>query len=713
MRQHLSFVLPLLIVLAACGTSDGTQGDTPPGRDTTAPVTRFTALPGDLVSSAEATFGFEANEPARFLCALDTGPSVLCSSPYTLTDLAEGPRSFVVRAIDEAGNVEDPPRSHAFTVDRTPPVTTLEEAPAGISNATSARFAFAASEAARFECALDEAAFAACTSPLVVEGLGEGQHTFRVRAIDLAGNVETPSRTHGFTVDRSAPTTTLEEAPLQLSNAGSARFVFTANEGARFECALDDAVFMACSSPHVLEEVAEGAHVFQVRAIDEAGNVEEPARTHAFQIDRTAPVTTLEEAPAGLSNVFDARFVFSANEDARFECALDEAAFTACDSPWVVSDVTEGAHAFHVRAIDPAGNVEAHGRTHDFAIDRTAPVTTLDGPEDSTGARASFVFTADEAARFECALDDAAFAPCSSPHVVDQLARGEHVLVVRAIDAAGNVELDPATHVWTVELGTERIRIVAANLSSGNMQSYDPGHGARIMKGLAADVVLIQEFNVGNNSAASVRAFVDDTFGPDFHYVRETGAQIPNGVISRYPVLASGVWPDANVSNRSFVWARLDVPGTSELFVVSVHLLTSSSSNRNAEAMQIRDRIQTNAPVGDYVVIGGDFNTDTRSEACYTTLSSVVSTTGPWPADRNGNSNTNAGRNKPYDNILVSADLRPFEVPVVIGSSTFPNGLVADTRVYQPISELAPALASDSGATNMQHMAVVRDFELP
>jgi hypothetical protein len=50
---------------------------------------------------------------------------------------------------------------------------------------------------------------------------------------------------------------------------------------------------------------------------------------------------------------------------------------------------------------------------------------------------------------------------------------------------------------------------------------------------------------------------------------------------------------------------------------------------------------------------------------------------------------------------------------VVIGSSSFANGLVADTRVYTPISEISPALASDSGAASMQHMAIVKDFLLP
>ena len=717
MRQRLPVVLALLLVLAACGSSDDTHGGPPPPGDgtpgdTTAPVTQLTAFPDEWTSLTEVTFAFAANEPSRFECALDEAALAACSPPHTIGDLAEGPHVFHVRAIDEAGNVE-PTRTYAFTVDRTAPVTTLDEAPAAISNAIGARFAFSADEDARFECALDTAAFAACRSPHIVDELGEGTHTFRVRAIDLAGNVEEPGRDYAFAIDRTAPETTVDEAPLPLSNADGARFAFSANEEATFSCALDDAAFAACNSPHLLPAIDEGPHVFRVRAIDPAGNVEEPPRTYAFVLDRTAPVTTLEQAPAASSNTTRATFAFSASEAADFACALDESAFAPCSSPHLVTNLAEGPHRFAIRAIDRAGNVEAPARTHAFTIDRTAPVTTLEGPEDTSGSRASFTFTATETASFECALDDAAYAPCSSPHVVTELAEGQHELAVRAIDPAGNVELVPATHVWIVEVGTERIRIVAANVTSGNRQSYDPGEGKRILQGLTPDVVLIQEFNYGDNSAASIRTFVDDTFGPQFNYVRETGAQIPNGVISRFPILASGNWPDTNVNNRSFVWARLDIPGPSELFVVSVHLLTSGSSQRNSEANQIVARLEANVPPGDYVVIGGDLNTDNRSEACYRTFSSVVSTSGPWPADGRGVEGTNASRSKPYDNVLVSADLRDLQVPVVIGTSTFPNGLVVDTRVYTPISDLAPARTSDSGASNMQHMAVVRDFVLP
>ncbi len=260
---------------------------------------------------------------------------------------------------------------------------------------------------------------------------------------------------------------------------------------------------------------------------------------------------------------------------------------------------------------------------------------------------------------------------------------------------------------------TARVRLMAANTSSGNYQSYDPGHGLRIFQGTKPDVVMIQEFNYGDNSASAIRGFVDTAFGTSFSFYREAGAQIPNGVISRWPILASGEWDDPYVTNRDFAWARIDVPGPKDLWVVSVHLLTSDATTRNNEATSLVSFIKSKIPAGDYLAIGGDLNTGTRTESCFSTFSQVVTTSGPYPVDKNGNGNTNATRAKPYDHVLVDSDLRAYQTSTVIGSSSFSAGLVVDTRVYSPLSDISPALSTDSGATNMQHMAVIKDFLIP
>jgi endonuclease/exonuclease/phosphatase family metal-dependent hydrolase len=259
----------------------------------------------------------------------------------------------------------------------------------------------------------------------------------------------------------------------------------------------------------------------------------------------------------------------------------------------------------------------------------------------------------------------------------------------------------------------ERIRLVAGNLTSGNNQAYqDPG--IRILRGLHADVALVQEFNVGGNTPAELQGFIESAFGPGYAFVRGEATQdIPNGIVTRFPIRASGEWQDSEAPDREYVWAQIDIPGDIDLYAISVHLLsTGGADRRDIEARELVQNIE-GLPANTYVVLGGDFNTGARTEPCVQTLSSVLVTSGPFPADQAGVSETNAARRSPYDWVLANAAFDAREVPVVIGANQFADGLVADTRVYTPISDLAPAQAGDSGASMMQHMAVIRDFAVP
>lgn len=259
-----------------------------------------------------------------------------------------------------------------------------------------------------------------------------------------------------------------------------------------------------------------------------------------------------------------------------------------------------------------------------------------------------------------------------------------------------------------------RLRVMAANITSGNEQTYDPGHGIRIFQGVRPDVVLIQEFSYGDDGEAALRTFVDQAFGAEFSYCREQLDQggIPNGVISRHPIRACGEWRDPEAPNRDFAWAQIDLPGPTDLWAVSVHFHTASAGTRAIEAALVAQYVRAAVPPGDFLVVGGDLNTGSRGERALSNLAAIAVTAGPYPADHNGNEYTNLSRREPYDWVLASGDLHARQTAVLIGGSRFDHGLVVDTRVYRPIEELAPALVNDSKASGMQHMAVVRDFAI-
>lgn len=269
------------------------------------------------------------------------------------------------------------------------------------------------------------------------------------------------------------------------------------------------------------------------------------------------------------------------------------------------------------------------------------------------------------------------------------------------------------------------VRIATANITSGPNQCYEQA-GRDILKALKPDIVAIQEFKAaalpaGTNDT-NMRALVDECFGTNFHYFKQTksGFTIPNGVVSRWPIIDSGSWDDTavpTITDRSFAWAQIDLPGTNDLYVVSVHLYASGSpTDRNDEAVVIKSNILANFPANSWIIVGGDFNTGSRGEPAIATFTSFLSDY-PIPSDQAGDRDTNAGRSgsggNPYDYVLPSFSLTNFLTSFVMPSHSFSNGLVFDTRVYTPTNDFLPAVATNSAANNMQHMAVVKQLLLP
>jgi len=84
--------------------------------------------------------------------------------------------------------------------------------------------------------------------------------------------------------------------------------------------------------------------------------------------------------------------------------------------------------------------------------DTTPPNTTIDSQPNATTSQtsASFYFSANETATFQCKLDSGAYASCSSPKNYTGLSSGNHTFSVKAIDSASNEDATPATYSWTI-----------------------------------------------------------------------------------------------------------------------------------------------------------------------------------------------------------------------------------------------------------------------
>jgi Right handed beta helix region len=283
--------------------------------------------------------------------------------------------------------------------DTTPPDTSISSGPSATTAANAASFSFVSSESgSSFSCKLDGGRWSRCKPPRAYTGLADGAHQFAVRASDSAGNVDPTPATWSWSIEEEAPPvvsppadttppdTTISSGPSGSTTATTASFSFSATEaGSSFECKLDSGSWASCSSPKALSGLTIGAHVFSVRAKDDAGNIDPtpasrswtveaeaapPAEEESLPVDTTPPDTTISSGPSGSTTATTASFSFVSNEaGSSFECKLDGGSWSGCSSPKALSALAIASHVFSVRAKDAAGNVDPTPASRSWTVE--------------------------------------------------------------------------------------------------------------------------------------------------------------------------------------------------------------------------------------------------------------------------------------------------------------------------------------------------------
>lgn len=90
---------------------------------------------------------------------------------------------------------------------------------------------------------------------------------------------------NGTPADKTAPQTKITKGPKAKTHATTVKFKFSSSEqGSSFECKLDKKKFKPCKSPKKYKKLKPGKHVFKVRAIDKAGNVDQTPAKKKFKV---------------------------------------------------------------------------------------------------------------------------------------------------------------------------------------------------------------------------------------------------------------------------------------------------------------------------------------------------------------------------------------------------------------------------------------------
>jgi hypothetical protein len=395
-----------------------------------------------------------------------------------------------------------------FTVDTTPPDTTLTGGPSGVTASTSAAFTFTSPEAgATFQCSLDGAPPTACSSPKPYTGLADGPHAFSVQAVDAAGNADPTPATLAWTVDTSSPNVTLTTPAAGAYTNSSTPTLSGTGETASGDSAVTVKVYSGTSttgtplqtlSANVQPDgtwtanasaLAEGTYTAQAQQTDAVNNTGY-SEQHTFKIDTTPPTVTLSAPTSGTHTNDTTPGISGTAGTAEGDLPTVTVTITGGTTPlqlnapvsptgsWeavLPQALTDGNYTLQATQGDKAGNVGSSFSSA-LTIDTTPPQTFLDaGPVGTTSSTtATFAFHSTDAlshtgTTFQCQLDGGSWGACSSPKSYFNLANGSHTFSVQAIDGADNLDTTGQTATWTVNTVLPAITLDSpANGSSTN-----------------------------------------------------------------------------------------------------------------------------------------------------------------------------------------------------------------------------------------------------
>ncbi len=347
--------------------------------DLSAPTVRILTGPTQFSNVTNAQFTFDGMDDGaaitRFECRMDAGAfTVNCNSPANYSSLSAGNHTFQIRGFDFSGN-PSAPASYSWTIDNRAPQVVITSQPDRETRQTGAVLQFVATDAdtavQSTECRLDSGAFEACNNSITYGPLPQGNHTFQVRARDVAGNIS-PTVSYTWLVDLTPPSLSFVRTPSNPTVNPVAQFEMRATDNSpspiTLECRLNnEPQFSACTTQQTLTMTSDGVKDFSVRATDLAGNVS-PIITHSWLLDTTGPAINFTTIPNAVVRILDDAVIAFEVVDLHsgvasngVQCGM-QSQLAGCPAVHSMTFTTlaEDSYTFTVNAVDNLGNTSTN-----------------------------------------------------------------------------------------------------------------------------------------------------------------------------------------------------------------------------------------------------------------------------------------------------------------------------------------------------------------
>ena len=251
-----------------------------------------------------------------------------------------------------------------------------------------------------------------------------------------------------FGVEAAPAAPLISSAPIRPAISTRATFAFDQLPGLAYECAVDDGVYAACSSPITIGGLSRSAHTFRVRARTPAGaassatgypwTIVAPRRGVAASTAKLRPTFTTVPVRPWISR--NATFAWLLRPGTTGECRLDGARWQPCANPRTYLGLGLGRHVFRLRSRGSASRRSSVNRltwTITSSPAPSSPTISSKPDESTTSTDAAFAFSVTDGDGAECRLNSGAWVACSSVAMYVGLGPGSHLFCVRAVNGSG------------------------------------------------------------------------------------------------------------------------------------------------------------------------------------------------------------------------------------------------------------------------------------
>ncbi len=401
--------------------------------------------------------------------------------------------------------------SVAATADLDAPDTILIAQPSNPSNNTLPTFSFSSNEVCTFECKVDNGSFSACTNPVTLSSLSDGSHTFSVRAIDFAGNIDPTPAAYTWTIDTSRPNLTLS-TPTNgaITNAATITVAGAVTDNTGLQGLQISGATVAINSDNTfsyLMTLTTGTNLITAVATDLAGNQTMDVRD--VILDQAAPSLTMSTLPNGAyTNNRDLNVSGIVRDNISLQSLVISGSTVTVRPDHAFSylvTLSNGPNSITTTATDLVGNKTEDNRT--INLDQTAPNLWITAPADNSATNqlvSTVTGTVDEMSTVMVKLNNdtplnASMTGNSFTASVN-LASGMNTMDITVTDLAGHTSSGKRTVIYDPVAPSVAITSPAYDISTGQQiitisgtvaDALTPVAATMTFDGTASDLALV------------------------------------------------------------------------------------------------------------------------------------------------------------------------------------------------------------------------------